>query len=85
MRCRLMMHREQPSGEGEQAKRRAFGERADQFIEQVQKAELTGDTEVYLVYLCVDAEGNWLRPFRTDLVTTTRVGTPKAKEAARDL
>ena len=68
----------------EQALEQSFGEYADRFIEQLSTTELTGSTEVSILYRCVDRQGREVPPIRESVTPTTRVRFPGDKEWRRE-
>ncbi|HEY7426217.1 MAG TPA: hypothetical protein VH682_18445 [Gemmataceae bacterium] len=51
-----------------------FAARADEFEARVRDANISGTTEVTLVYRCVDEQGRDLPPVRISIVPQTKVG-----------
>ena len=68
----------------EQALKQSFGEYADRFIEQLSTAELTGSTEVSILYRCVDRQGREVPPMRESVTPTTMVRFPGEQERSRE-
>jgi hypothetical protein len=67
-----------------QARKRVFGEQADRFIEEIRGAAIDPGTEVYIVYECVDQEGNPAPESRLEMAAVTTVTAPGSEEWARE-
>jgi hypothetical protein len=78
-----LQERDQPLGEQARARKRTFGELADRFIGQLRTTNLTGGTEVAIVYNCVDERGNAFPPIRTSITPRTTVRFPGYQADAR--
>lgn len=59
-----------------------FDERADEFIVRVRAAEIGPSTEVWLIYYCIDQNGNELPPIRSELEPSMKVEWPDDAAAA---
>ncbi len=65
--------RDQTVSEEVRARKQAFGELADRFIERLRSTKLTGATEVAFLYQCFDQQGNAFPPIRTSIIPRTTV------------
>lgn len=74
---------DQPLSEEARARKQTFGELADRFIERLRSTKLTGETEVTILYQCVDQQGNAFPPIRTSITPRTTVRFPGDQAEAR--
>jgi hypothetical protein len=56
------------------ARARLFARFADQFIEELRSAKITGATEVNILYHCVDRQGAAVEPIRRSITLAESVG-----------
>jgi hypothetical protein len=78
-----MQSRDQPLSAEAQARKQLFAQFADQFIEQLRRDEITGASEVSIVYRYVDQHGNALDSSPTSITPQTSVRFPGDVEGAR--
>jgi hypothetical protein len=78
-----LQERDQPLTEEARARKRRFGELPDRFIERLRSTKLTGETEVTVLYHCVDEQGNAFPPIRTSITPRTTVRFPGHQAEAR--
>jgi hypothetical protein len=80
---RALQARDQPLSEEARTRKEAFGELANRFIERLESTRIAGETEVTIVYLCVDQQGKVLAPIRTSITPRTTVRFPGDQAEAR--
>jgi len=78
-----LQSRNQPLSAEAQARKQLFGQYADQFIERLRNIEITGATEVSIVYRYMDQHGNALDSSPTSITPRTSVRIPGDVEGAR--
>lgn len=79
----VMAMRDAPLSAEAQARKDLFGEYADRFIEQVQTTEITGETEVSIIWKYADQDGIAFNSSPASITPTTKVRVPGDIELAK--